>query len=144
MRRWVRVGRGWLVAALLVGLVNWAAAADWPSPVANDVLPYPTSGLTHGPMLGRPASDSVRIWLRTDQPREFAVVYDTQVPLTADSPSVPGKTIAASDNTGMVDLTGLAADTRYFYGIRIDGQLIDTRVDFHDPWPAFQTLADAG
>jgi alkaline phosphatase D len=144
MRRWVRVGHGWLVAALLAGLVNPAPAADWPSPVANDVLPYPTSGLTHGPMLGRPASDGVRIWLRTDQPREFAVVYDTRVPLTADSPSVPGKTIAASDNTATVDLIGLAADTRYFYGIRIDGQLIDTRVDFHDPWPAFQTLADAG
>ena len=88
MRRWVRGGHGWLVAALLVGLVNPALAADWPSPVANDVLPYPTSGLTHGPMLGQPASDGVRIWLRTDQPREFAVVYATQVPLTADSPSV--------------------------------------------------------
>lgn len=124
-------------------LVAQAWAAEWPNPVANDVLPALTSGLTHGPMLGRPASDSVRVWVRTDQPRGFDVVYGTQVPLTADSPSVHGTTSAATDNTGTVDISGLMADTRYVYGIRIDGQLVDTRVDVRDAWPSFRTLPDA-
>jgi alkaline phosphatase D len=124
-------------------LAGGGQAADWPDPVANDVLPYATSGLTHGPMLGRPASDAVRIWVRTDRPRPFEVVYDTRLPLTADSPRAAGATSATADFTGTVDLTGLAPDTVYFYGIRIDGQLADTRVDFHDPWPAFRTLPDA-
>jgi len=137
------VGCTWRALALWSVVFNVATPADWPSPVANEVLPYPTSGLTHGPMLGRPASDSVRVWVRTDRPREFEVVYDTQAPLTVDSPSVTGTTVAADDNTGTVDLEGLSADTRYLYGIRIDGQLVDTRVDFHDPWPSFRTLPDA-
>ena len=131
-------------AAVWLGiLVGQAWAAEWPNPVANDVLPAPTSGLTHGPMLGRPTSDSVRVWVRTDRPRGFDVIYDTQPPLTADSPTVHGTTSAATDNTGTVDILGLTADTRYVYGIRIDGQLVDTRVDFRDPWPSFRTLPDA-
>jgi len=115
----------------------------WPDPVANDVLPYETAGLTHGPMLGRPTANSMRVWVRTAQPVKFDVVYDTRLPLTEKSPAIAGETTAVRDNTGVVDLTGLAPDTRYFYGVRIEGQLADTRPEFHDPWPSFRTLPDA-
>jgi alkaline phosphatase D len=138
--------RGLLLVALIAH-ASWCdgliTAAEWPDPVANDVIPYPTSGLTHGPMLGRPAADSVRVWVRTDRPRTFEVVYDTRLPLTADASRVVGETSASADNTGTVSLTGLSANTRYFYGVRLDGQLADIRVDFHDPWPSFVTLPDA-
>jgi alkaline phosphatase D len=132
-----------VLLVLAVVSIGRSEAAEWPSPVAGDVLPYPTSGLTHGPLLGRPAADSVRVWVRTDHPRDIEVVYDVALPLRANAPMATGSTLAATDNTGTVDLTGLAAATRYFYGIRVDGQLIDTRVDFQDPWPAFETLPDA-
>ena len=89
-----------------------AGAEAWPDPVANDVLPYETAGLTHGPMLGRPTANSMRVWVRTAKPVKFEVVFDARLPLTEKSPGVTGETAAARDNTGVVDLTGLAPDTR--------------------------------
>lgn len=117
-------------------------AAPWPDPVANDVLPYEVAGLTHGPMLGLPTATSMRVWVRTAQATKFEVVYGAVLPLTEKSPAVGGETSAARDNTGAVDLAGLSPDTRYFYGVRIAGQLADTRPEFHDPWPSFRTLPD--
>lgn len=117
-------------------------AAPWPDPVANDVLPYEVAGLTHGPMLGLSTATSMRVWVRTAQATKFEVVYGAVLPLTEKSPAVVGETSAARDNTGAVDLAGLSPDTRYFYGVRIAGQLADTRPEFHDPWPSFRTLPD--
>lgn len=134
------------IAALACLLSLWIrslAAEPWPDPVANDVLPYETAGLTHGPMLGRPAANSIRVWVRTAKPVKFEVVCDTKLPLDEKSPTAVGETTAARDNTGVVDLAGLVPDTRYFYGVRIEGRLADTRPEFHDPWPSFRTLPDA-
>lgn len=95
-------------------------------------------------MLGRPGASSVRVWVRTASPMEFEVVWDERLPFTEKSPSVAGRTTAERDHTGTVDLADLAPDTRYFYGVRIGGALVDTRPEFHDPWPSFRTLPDAG
>jgi alkaline phosphatase D len=105
-------------------------------------MPYHTSGLTHGPMLGRPASTSMRVWVRTEKPMPFHIVYDTRVPLTAESPSVRGTTTAEADCTGVVDLVKLQPNTRYYYGVRTHTGLIDTRMEFDRPWPSFRTLPD--
>ncbi len=59
----------WTVAFFLVawGPLSTALAQvpRWPDPVAGHVLPYETSGLTHGPLLGGVTSESVRIWIKT-------------------------------------------------------------------------------
>jgi len=115
----------------------------WPDPVAHHVLPYETAGLAHGPILGRPTATSVRVWVRTVRPGEFRIVYGERLPLSAKSDGVDGRTIAESDNTGYVDLVGLEPNTRYYYGVMIDGRLADTRMDFDHPWPSFRTLPDA-
>ena len=116
----------------------------WPDPVAHDVMPYHTSGLTHGPMLGRPTARSMRVWVRTAAPGDFRVLYDTRLPLTVErSSSIKGKTQAAADNTGVVELTGLQADTRYYYGVVTATGLVDTRMGLDRPWPSFRTLPDA-
>jgi len=99
--------------------------ADWPDPVANVVFPYENSGLTHGPMLGRPTATSMRVWVRTVKPMEFKVVYDTILPLTVRSQGLIGQTKAEDDNTGFVDLTGLRPNTRYYYGIVINNRLTE-------------------
>lgn len=117
--------------------------AGWPDPVANDVIPYQSSGLSHGPMLGRPTDTNMRVWVRTDEPMEFKVVYDTQLPLTVKSQGVIGQTKDEDDNTGFVDLTGLCPNTRYYYGIVIKDNLIDTRMDFKPGFPSFVTLPDS-
>lgn len=115
----------------------------WPDPVANEIVPYLTGQLTHGPMLGRPTSTSMRVWIRTARPMPFRVVYDTELPLSEDTAGVEGKTTGANDNTGCVDLTGLKSNTRYYYGIVTAGHLVDTRMNIDDSWPFFKTLPDA-
>ncbi|MCP5117306.1 MAG: hypothetical protein GY953_41310, partial [bacterium] len=130
------------VAACTSGLLLAQAPGSWPDPIGNQVIPYQTAGITVGPMIGRPSATAARIWLRTDEPAEFAVVYGTALPLDEESPSVAGRTDQAVDNTGYVDLTSLRPNTRYYYGIRIRGYIADTRVDFDEPWPSFRTLPD--
>jgi phosphodiesterase/alkaline phosphatase D-like protein len=115
----------------------------WPDPIANHVTPAETLGLTHGPMLGQPGSDSMTVWIRTQEPAEFTVRYSTQLPIHSKSPGVTGKTVAENDCTGTVTLTKLKPATLYFYAIEIDGRLADTRIDFHDDWPRFRTLPDS-
>ena len=112
----------------------------WPDPIANHVAPAETLGLTHGPMLGRPAEDSMTVWIRTKEPTKFTIRYAPQVPLTAESKGVTGQTLAANDNTGTVTLKGLKPATTYYYAVEIDTRLADTRIDYHDPWPRFRTL----
>ena len=84
----------------------------------------------------------MRVWIRTVEPVEFEVIYDTELPLDESSLSAPGRTIGERDNTGVIDLTGLEPGTRYYYGIRIADALADTRLDFQDRWPSFRTLPD--
>ncbi len=142
-----RILRPIVVAAAAATLAGPSAPAQipeiWPDPVANDVLPYETSGLAHGPILGRPTDTSMRVWVRTRYPDEFRVVADTRLPLTEETPGVAGKTIEEDDNTGCVDLVNLQPNTRYYYGVMIDGQLADTRMDVDHAWPSFRTLPDA-
>lgn len=115
---------------------------EWPDPVAHDVMPYHTSGLTHGPMLGWPTAESMRVWIRTAEPAKFRVVFDVRLPFTPDSPGVDGETLGKSDNTGFVDLTGLQPNTKYYYAVITSTGLIDTRMEFDRPWPSFRTLPD--
>lgn len=122
--------------------VSSAAADDsgWPDPVANDVLPYSTAGLSHGPLLGGVTSETVKVWIRTRDPVDFDVVYDKSLPLTGASPSARASTSEQADRTGVVQLNGLEPNTRYFYGIRIGGVLADLRESIDQPWPSFRTL----
>jgi len=101
----------------------------WPDPAANHIVPYQTSGLQQGPMLGRPAERSIRVWVRTGRPGEFRVVYDRQLPLSAESPGVVAVTVAERDNTGYVDLVDLEPNTRYYYGVLVDGVSVDRKLD---------------
>ncbi len=133
-----------LVLALVLFVPSASVVAgDWPDPVANDVLPYETTGLTHGPLLGRVTSNAVRVWVRTQRVAEFEVLYDTHLPLDDDSPRVKSRTLAGRDNTGVADLVDLVANTRYFYGVRIGESLADIRGGPRDAWPSFRTLPDA-
>ncbi len=118
-------------------------AQTWPDPVAHDVVPSQTAGITHGPCLGGPADSGMRVWVRTAEPTRFDVIYSPTLPLNQGSRRVTGETRAAADNTGFVQLTGLDADTRYYYAIQIGDQVADLRVDYNDPWPSFRTLKNA-
>lgn len=127
---------------IMLVAASTASAQSWPDPNAHHVVPYLTSGLTHGPCLGAPTATSVRVWVRTREPGPFEVLYATELPLGSDRPSVSGQTSGASDNTGVVQLTDLQPNTRYYYAVRVGDELADLRIDYHDNWPRFRTLPD--
>jgi len=89
-----------MTAVLAVSSTSNAQTPEWPNPVAEHVVPYLSTGLLQGPMLGRPAATSMRVWIRTEEAMDFEIRYSTRLPLTARSPLVRGKTLADDDNTG--------------------------------------------
>lgn len=122
---------------------GWSQDIQWPDPVANDVLPYATAGISHGPLLGGITDTSVRVWLRTRTPGKFQVVYSDRLPLSDQSPMIEGETAPQNDQTAVVQLTGLRSNTRYFYGVRINDSLADLRNHVSESWPSFRTLPNS-
>jgi hypothetical protein len=119
-----------------------AQSPTWPDPIALDVLPYATAGVAHGPLLGNVTTHSVRVWLRTREAEDFEIVYDRRLPFVKKSPSVLGKVDPNKDRIGVVQLEGLKPNARYYYGVRINGQLADLRDGVRQRWPSFRTLPD--
>lgn len=78
--------------------------------------------LTHGPILGDPSSDAIRVWGRvSDVGATFTVEYAEY------SVGFPGSTVVSSaaqgskDNQEIIQLTGLTGNTRYTYRVTVDG-----------------------
>lgn len=91
--------------------------------------------LTHGPMLGRPTANSMRVWGRTSDPGEFVVHYGFSVDQMTQV-SQPTTTELGHDNTGVVELTDLQSDSLYHYQIWVNGR--------PHGWPGtFRTLPTA-
>ncbi|MCB1121423.1 MAG: alkaline phosphatase D family protein [Verrucomicrobiae bacterium] len=70
--------------------------------------------VTHGPLLGRPGSDTMSIWVRTNIPGNVSVTYGTD-PLVLDQQSAPFATSLEHDNTAVITLNHLEPDTTYYY-----------------------------
>lgn len=74
--------------------------------------------ITHGPILGRLSSDGVGVWARTLRTGQFSVQYGTD-PQRLDQTAGPVTTSLEHDNTGVMYLTGLEPDTKYYYVLKI-------------------------
>ena len=97
---------------------------------AQDGPPTPIR-VTHGPMLGRPSTDSMSIWVRTVRSGEVRIHYGTDA--TKLDNSMTFRTSGPShDYTGVGTIQGLKSDTRYHY-----------RVDDHQLSGSFRTLPSA-
>ena len=125
-------------------LPSVAAAQDlsWPDPVANHVVPQQSTAVTHGPVLGDLTKDSIRVWLRADSEIEFEVLTRPNRPPFDVAKVSRGRTVPGEDFTGYVQVDGLVPNTEYAYAVRVDGEIIDLRSGFKDPWPSFRTLPD--
>lgn len=99
------------------------------------------SGISHGPILGNITSHSVRVWARTARPASFRVLYSERADLGPATRSAAVTTVPLRDNTGWIELTGLNADTRYFYAVEVDGRTADTRLN--GVYNSFRTLPSA-
>lgn len=117
-----------------------AQDTPWPDPVANDVLPYASAGLSHGPLLGGVTDTTVKVWLRTRTATGFEILYGERLPSSEECAKVSGQTLKESDHTAAVMLRGLKPNTRYYYAVRIAGVLPDLRPEVSDSWPSFKTL----
>ena len=69
--------------------------------------------VTHGPLLGRPASDSMTVWARTNYPGEVRLLFGTDEKNLDQSATFT--TELSDDNTGTLTLDGLKPRTEYFY-----------------------------
>ena len=116
-------------------------AQSWPDPVANHVVPFQSLGITHGPVLGRITERSVTVWIRTREVMEFEVAVSRTLPFD-DAVVTKGVTKAGQDFTGWVTVGKLKPNTRYFYAVKLKGEIVDIRASVEDPWPSFRTLPD--
>ena len=114
--------QAWAGILLAAGLVG--CAGDQPSP----------GQISHGPILGRLASDSVAVWARTRAPATFRVRY-WPVAGTGEQVSAPIATTLGRDNTGWGRLEGLEPDTLYAYRLEAAGTV--------PPVATFRTLPAA-
>jgi phosphodiesterase/alkaline phosphatase D-like protein len=101
------------------GLLTAAAVTSAASAAEED-----QNVITHGPVLGRLSAQGVGVWARTAKSGAFVVKYGP-APGALDQVSKPASTQLAHDNTGWVHITGLKADTKYFYELALPDS------DFH-------------
>jgi len=85
--------------------------------------------ILQGPMLGTMTDRSVRIWVRTSVEVQVSAWAAVGRDIRAKKPtrlikSEPVKTIAADDYTAVIEITALAPDTEYLYGVMVDGKAV--------------------
>lgn len=99
---------------LLAGLL---CLALWPTHAAAQ------GALTHGPMVGAVTDSSAKIWFRVKPGATVQIEYALDPDFDAD-PRLSGvvTTSASDDYTGEVTVTGLAANSLYYYRILVDGE----------------------
>ena len=102
-----------LFHAMVNGVLLACCLAAWSQqPAPNHI--------THGPILGRLSSDGVGVWARTGKPGTLAVIYGN-APGNLDQRTDAVETSWDHDNTGWLGLTGLAANTKYYYRVVLPG-----------------------
>ena len=89
--------------------------------------------VTHGPMLGRPSHDSMSLWMRTHRPGKVVVFYGTDK-TELDQSATLQTTSIEDDNTGILKLDKLQANTRYYYRVE-DHQLSGSCLLYTSPSP---------
>ena len=125
----------------VVSATSHAAARKTRRTQANAITePAPTLAvLTNGPVVGAVTADSARVFARTGRAASLRVQYSTDPNLTAALVTIPVETNSQSDFTGQVTLTGLTANTVYYYNL-----LIDDRPQLKPPYPTFKTFVPPG
>jgi len=99
------------------------------------------AGITHGPALGRPGSDTMSVWARTSESGTFHVTYGLG-PQALDQTSEIAQTQLDHDNTGVVTLQGLTPAMRYYYRVVTpDGH--QSEVGTFRTWPSAEWARNA-
>lgn len=79
--------------------------------------------LTENPIVGAVTPTEAKINVRTDAAASVVIEYDTNSGFTSPTATGAISTVAGSDFTATFSLSGLTANTRYFYRIKVDGTI---------------------
>jgi alkaline phosphatase D len=84
-----------------------------------------SSGLLHGPMLGAVTQTSARVWVRTLAESAVEVRVSAKGDFANPDARASGRTNAAADFTGVVEVGSLKPATNYSYRVLLDGKPVD-------------------
>ncbi len=96
--------------------------------------------VTHGPLIGGVTENSCRVFVRTDVATNIVVEASTTSTFSAIVASSNALTDATKDNTVIVELTGLAANTKHYVRVTISGTVSGDQAKFE----TFLTPGTAG
>src|SRR5262245_34625650 len=88
---------------------------------------------TDGPLVGAVTDTSAKIFARTDARGTVRIEYSTDPGLASVTKSASKKTSSGSDFTAILALSGLTAETTYYYRVTVDGAPQQTT-----PYPSFR------
>jgi alkaline phosphatase D len=97
-----------------LGIISVVIPLLWLSPCVSATPPT----LTHGVMSGEVTATGANIWTRTSQEGVVEVEYDTTKEFHHPHSGGRMSVSAENDFTGVVSLTGLHPETRYYYRVR--------------------------
>jgi len=100
---------------------------------------HPVGELLHGPMLGAVTDTSARFWVRTATEVPFRVRVSMSRTMDGSINSTTVRTSATEDFTGVVEVSGLEPDTRYYYNVLVNGKVVPL-----EPHPSFRTYPKRG
>ena len=98
------------------------------------------SQAVHGPLLGNVTDQSASFWVRTAEAATIRVIASPSASFAPPVLTANGQTQIDNDHTGIIRLSGLSSDTRYYYRLEING----TPQPPEPQPPSFRTFAKAG
>ena len=90
--------------------------------------------ITHGPVMGGVTDNSIRFYLRTDSVRNFTIELDTSLSFSSPN-SYNNSTQLNLDKSVITDITGLMADTKYYYRVRFGSQIDTVKTGYFRTFP---------
>jgi phosphodiesterase/alkaline phosphatase D-like protein len=102
-------------------------------------VPDGVIALSTTPLIGGVTASTANISFRTSDEADVTVEYSTASDLSGSTTTSPVSTSSADDYTGSVTLTGLSADTTYYYRVKVDGT-----AKIYTPFPNFKTFPASG
>ena len=77
--------------------------------------------LVHGPLLGNVTDQGASFWVRTAEAATIRVIASTSASFAPPLATADGQTQTKDDHTGIIRLSGLSSNTRYYYRLEING-----------------------
>ena len=106
-----------LLAILVLPLIIYVSTV---SNVANAA-----AVMTEVPVVGAVSTSTAKVQVRTSAAASVVVEYDTNSNFSSPTATASQSTVSGDDFTTTFSISGLTADTRYYYRVKVDGVVND-------------------